>query len=195
MTAAGHGQRAAQLIGEDDAQLPWLAIPVVRIHLLAGRFAQARKIAGEALLNTVTRRERLHLTMLDAFRALRMGDTAQARVLMTMAIDVYRETGILRAFSGVPGSDRPQLIALVPDYPDAARLIDPVYPDQLVEITLSDSERALLAALASTSSRREMATQLFITHNTVKTRLARLYRKLGVATRDEALYRATQLGP
>jgi Bacterial regulatory proteins, luxR family len=45
--------------------------------------------------------------------------------------------------------------------------------------------------LAAGLSQREIATQLFISHNTVKTHMRAVYRKLDVNTRSQALRRAT----
>jgi LuxR family maltose regulon positive regulatory protein len=43
-------------------------------------------------------------------------------------------------------------------------------------------------------SNRELATQLYVSVNTVKTHLRNIYRKLDVADRDAAIVRATELG-
>ena len=40
----------------------------------------------------------------------------------------------------------------------------------------------------------QIAAELFISPNTVKTHMRRLYRKLGVTTRDEAIRKARSLG-
>ncbi|HET6642826.1 MAG TPA: LuxR C-terminal-related transcriptional regulator, partial [Gaiellaceae bacterium] len=43
-------------------------------------------------------------------------------------------------------------------------------------------------------SQREIAQELYLSHNTVKTHSRNLYRKLGVGTRDEAVRRAVEVG-
>jgi LuxR family maltose regulon positive regulatory protein len=58
---------------------------------------------------------------------------------------------------------------------------------------LSDAELSVLRLLRSELSQREIGTELFISVNTVKTHARNIYRKLGVATRDEAVQRAKQL--
>lgn len=62
-------------------------------------------------------------------------------------------------------------------------------PDPVRDVRLSGGERQLLAALAGTSGNAELAATLGVSVNTVKTRLRRLYRKLDVHTREEALRR------
>ena len=68
----------------------------------------------------------------------------------------------------------------------SARQVDGV--DQL-----TDAELSVLRLLRSELSQREIGTELFISVNTVKTHARNIYRKLGVATRDEAVQRAKQL--
>ena len=52
---------------------------------------------------------------------------------------------------------------------------------------LSDRETAVLGLLAEGLSQRQIAGQLFISHNTVKSHLKTAYRKLGVASREDAI--------
>ncbi|HVF74100.1 MAG TPA: response regulator transcription factor [Acidimicrobiales bacterium] len=59
---------------------------------------------------------------------------------------------------------------------------------------LTRKEREVLARLADGMSNREIAEALYITPATVKTHLAHIYTKLGVANRQEALARAVALG-
>lgn len=59
---------------------------------------------------------------------------------------------------------------------------------------LSPRERDVLACLANGSSNREIAEKLYISLPTVKTHLARIYSKLDVRNRHEAVARALALG-
>ena len=58
---------------------------------------------------------------------------------------------------------------------------------------LSDREVVVLQLAADGLTQREIADQLFISYNTVKTHLKATYRKLGATTRDEALSRLAEL--
>jgi ATP/maltotriose-dependent transcriptional regulator MalT len=58
----------------------------------------------------------------------------------------------------------------------------------------SDAELAVLRLLASDLSIREIAAQLFVSHNTVRSHTRALYRKLAVNTRADAVARADALG-
>ena len=58
----------------------------------------------------------------------------------------------------------------------------------------SAAELSVLRLLATDLSQREIGAELFLSLNTVKTHTRSLYRKLGVASREEAVARATALG-
>lgn len=59
---------------------------------------------------------------------------------------------------------------------------------------LSERERLVLVYVERKLTVAQIAAELFISPNTVKTHLRRLYRKLGVATREEAIRTARSLG-
>ena len=60
--------------------------------------------------------------------------------------------------------------------------------------SLTERELAVLAYLPRRMKHRDIAAELYITMNTLKTHLASIYRKLGVTDRDEAATRAAELG-
>ena len=60
--------------------------------------------------------------------------------------------------------------------------------------SLSVRERLVLAQVQRGLTVAAIAAELYISPNTVKTHLRRLYRKLGVSTRDEAIRAARALG-
>ena len=57
---------------------------------------------------------------------------------------------------------------------------------------LTDRELAILRLLPAPSSLRELASELFVTPNTLKTHLRAIYRKLGAESREEAVIRARE---
>jgi ATP/maltotriose-dependent transcriptional regulator MalT len=59
---------------------------------------------------------------------------------------------------------------------------------------LSERELAVLRLLGSKLSQREIAVDLYVSFNTVKTHTRAIFRKLGVASRAEAVERARELG-
>jgi two-component system, NarL family, response regulator LiaR len=69
--------------------------------------------------------------------------------------------------------------------PDTAR-------QQSLGITARELE--ILALIARGLSNREIATQLFVSENTVKTHCSRAFDKLGAARRTQAVQRGKELG-
>ena len=58
---------------------------------------------------------------------------------------------------------------------------------------LTERELQVLRCLGGTLSQREIARELFISHNTVKGYVKNIYRKLGVSSRQDALAAAREL--
>jgi DNA-binding NarL/FixJ family response regulator len=82
-----------------------------------------------------------------------------------------------------------------------ARALRPARPQQFdgnpqaqVALGISDRERTVLEALAAGRSNKEIARELAVSPNTVKTHVARLFEKLDVNRRTEAIARARELG-
>jgi LuxR family maltose regulon positive regulatory protein len=59
---------------------------------------------------------------------------------------------------------------------------------------LTERELAVLRYLPSRLSQREIASELYVSLNTVKTHCKAIYRKLGVDGRKAAVHAARQLG-
>jgi len=77
----------------------------------------------------------------------------------------------------------------------AAELLDDLHPEEFPVFVepLTSRERAVLEYLPTMMTNTEIARQLLVSVNTVKTHLKAVYRKLGVARRREAVLRAKQL--
>jgi LuxR family maltose regulon positive regulatory protein len=119
--------------------------------------------------------------ILLAHASLRLADLVRARSLLAEASRLARKTPDAVIFSG---------------WFDQAW----AYMDTLAESTLSGpssltiAELRILRFLPSHRSFREIATQLGVSANTVKTQAHSVYRKLGAASRSEAVARASEAG-
>ncbi len=80
--------------------------------------------------------------------------------------------------------------------PAEARAPGPFSPDRMQQKTLGITERELevLALVAAGFSNREIAAQLFVSENTIKTHCARAFDKLGASRRTQAVQRGKELG-
>ncbi len=80
--------------------------------------------------------------------------------------------------------------------PAAAPALGPFVPNTASQQSLGITARELeiLTLIAGGFSNREIATQLFVSENTVKTHCARVFDKLGAARRTQAVQRGKELG-
>ena len=80
--------------------------------------------------------------------------------------------------------------------PAEAPALEPFAPNAARQQTLGITARELeiLTLVARGFSNREIATQLFVSENTVKTHCARAFDKLGAARRTQAVQRGKELG-
>ena len=102
--------------------------------------------------------------------------------------ETVRETVVVREVlvpAEAPAKGPAEAPAREPFAPDAAR-------QQTLGITARELE--ILALVARGFSNREIATQLFVSENTVKTHCARAFDKLGAARRTQAVQRGKELG-
>jgi DNA-binding CsgD family transcriptional regulator len=67
-------------------------------------------------------------------------------------------------------------------------------PKALASLGISPRELAVLHEIAAGRSNKEIATQLHVSPNTVKTHVARLFDKLGAKRRTDAINTARELG-
>lgn len=67
-------------------------------------------------------------------------------------------------------------------------------PKALESLGLSERELQVLQELAAGRSNKEIAAQLHVSPNTIKTHVARVFEKLGARRRTEAILRARELG-
>ncbi len=80
--------------------------------------------------------------------------------------------------------------------PSKAPFLEPFAPNAAHQQTLGITARELeiLTLIARGLSNREIASQLFVSENTVKTHCARVFDKVGAARRTQAVQRGKELG-
>ncbi|WCO66790.1 LuxR C-terminal-related transcriptional regulator [Iamia majanohamensis] len=130
------------------------------------------------------------------------GSGEAAGVVLAEAVDRAAAEGLRQPFRSVPAA-----LALLRGLPHggrhsfAASILDlPVEPDVVRAVAgamvepLTEREQGILVRLPTRLSNTDIAAELFISVNTLKTHLRNIYRKLGVGDRDAAVARATELG-
>lgn len=163
---------------------------------------------------------RVDAAVLRALLERQRGGRMAALDRLREALDIGRANGYVRSFvdEGRPmlallqayRAQRPDVEAAERAYVDSliARLEaelesarteaeagrgDPSAAERLIE-PLTDKERALLQEIGLGAANRELAAKLQLTEGTVKVYLSRVYAKLGVSSRTQALSRARELG-
>jgi LuxR family maltose regulon positive regulatory protein len=121
----------------------------------------------------------------------------EAWVHLQAALEPAERFGLLGPFADLPAALVSTLAALPAGSAFAADAVAAAQrqltsnPDAGL---LSTTELTVLSALASPLPLREVADQLFVSTNTLKSHVRRIYRKLGVASRADAVTVARRLG-
>lgn len=184
---------------------PACAVEAAAIHLATGRPGVAIDLldglrTGSRAGPAVT----VRAALVRAQAAEEAGDTATARRLVTHALLDARRERLRRPFLDAGAWLRP-LLATPPLHELAAGWLTPgsprhgeqarpeALPPPLVAVELSGRERDVLERLARMMSTEEVAADLYVSVNTVKTHLKSVYRKLAVNRRGDAVRRARDL--
>ncbi|MDQ0989524.1 LuxR family maltose regulon positive regulatory protein [Streptomyces sp. V3I7] len=209
--AEGRPEAAAEVLGQapDRQRQPACVLQEARVRLaqrdpgaaldlldtLRGPHSQGR--TGPALT--------VRATLVRAEAAAQAGDLVTARGLLARALSRARRDSLRRPFHEAGPWTRRLLDSAPPWQPAASRRTAPVPvvrptgpedaapPPALVE-ELSRRERDVLERLARVMSTEEIAADLHVSVNTVKTHLKSVYRKLAVNRRGEAVRRARESG-
>lgn len=197
LVALGRGTEAEELVPNPHQAHPRIRVARARLLVLSGRHREALallasltqtthelvRVRVEALLLTARAYEELHEPLVSS----------------TYLAQAVRHPEFLSCFASVPrvlltahADEVPGLGAIVVDL--ELREAGPYYPERLDVITLTEREQQLVELLTTAGSRDSIARALSVSTNTVKTQLQALYRKLGVASREEAVARAYELG-
>ena len=169
------------------------------------RLTAAAHITRAGLLTGIGRaeeaREELQRVLAVAHQGSGPVEITHAQVALSMAVQATGDTAGARAFL----DDAQSVIRACPDpgpvitavlHRAESRLAGPrrvTQPLTPVFGDFSEREMAVLRLLASSLSQREIGSTLFISFNTVKTHSKSIFRKLGVATRADAVARAREL--
>jgi LuxR family maltose regulon positive regulatory protein len=179
----------------------WRPICEARVHLAAGRSEDAVEVVHRGEPRCARHRVVRELVL---GKAVRDADREIAAKSVASAVDLAAERGMLQTVAAdgegvldlielaawrVPGAWMDRLRRALPS--DLGR--GPA-PSGLVE-GLTHRERDVLHLLPSRLTLREIASELFISQNTLKFHLRVIYRKLGVNSRAEAVERARRLRP
>jgi ATP/maltotriose-dependent transcriptional regulator MalT len=192
--AQAHADQSLQLVeSERDEQFhrPTMAhIARAVAARIGGRLADAGASLDDAERIEATPRELLHLARIETERALvehAAGNRTEARAALRRARAIVAECPSAHFDDRLRQTENAIRFAAI----DVAAADGPV-PIGVRELT--EKELAVLALLPHGLSRRELASQLHVSENTVKTHLTAIRHKLGVPGRGDLVAKATELG-
>jgi len=197
MLASGDTDAAERSCAEIDDPF-WAGISAARVHLARGDGGDALA-ALEALAPRCVR----HEVTIALLRSRAVTDADEALKLVAGAVEQAAAYGMLRTLA----SEGPEVLELIekaawrapPDWMDRLRRIavrhrgEPLGSRDVV-VELTDRERDVLRFLPSRLTLREIASELYVSVNTLKFHLKVIYRKLGVNSRADAADVARRMG-
>ncbi|HEX6695850.1 MAG TPA: LuxR C-terminal-related transcriptional regulator, partial [Solirubrobacteraceae bacterium] len=202
LLAAGEGAAARAALEPHDA--PELAVLRARILLLEQDPEAARECLLERAVTGASVAVRVEAETLRAVARDALLDHDAAAAAIERALDAAERHDLRRCLLGAG----PRLLAVLRRHArgvtahgaltaELVGVLEGRTPGgsapQLLAEALTERELAILRYLPTIMSNREIARQLYVSVNTVKTHLKQIYRKLGVASRRDAIVRAREL--
>ncbi|MEH1167131.1 LuxR C-terminal-related transcriptional regulator [Micromonospora sp. CPCC 205539] len=188
---------------------PALAVAMARVELRAGDAGAAGRALPDWQAPSATEWPlpvRLDAGLLDAVLAERSGDGRRAGRILEQVLDLAGPQGCRRVFTRAEPPVRDLLaahldagtahFALVSDLARGAEQPStrpPTEPSGTLDEPLTERELTILRYLQSILSNVEIASELSLSVNTVKTHVRNIYRKLDATRRREAVRRAREL--
>jgi LuxR family maltose regulon positive regulatory protein len=203
LIAAGEVSRAQEVLDSHDGlRIPEVAAAEVAAAVATRDLASARKVLV-TFPEDESRRAIVERLLWEAIVEDLDGDHRQGRELIQESVRNAEREGLTRVYldAGTHAWRLLRSLYHVDPRPFLRELVDqPVAPPPpqatvvgIVE-QLSDREVLVLRYLPSRLSNPEIARNLYVSVNTLKTHLKHIYRKLGVANRSEAIEVAESLG-
>ena len=219
IVTVSEGLRATLLLRLGQRDIAWDILgglePTQHHANCPGRFiAHLRFVTGDAagtlaaladcvaLGDSHSSRTLVDVQLLLAAAHYRLGNTALADLSFDRGLILAVHNGMRLPFRLVPNEDMRGMLERASHRPQPGAVHDLIanvgdwgtdgHDDGLMQLSLR--EREIVRALLRGSTVSEMADELFISVNTVKSHLKSVYRKLGVGSRQAAIQRARELG-
>jgi LuxR family maltose regulon positive regulatory protein len=202
-------EQALAELGQDERASAEMRTATAALRLAVGDPRTAADALAPVLDGSVSGVRRVQMVtalLLEARARDALGEQASAGRALERALDITESSGILLPFLLEPappllerhrryGTAHSALIAQILDLlpSGATRGGRGIVPPRVIE-QLTDSETRVLRYLPTHLTTQEIATELFLSVNTVSTHTRHLYAKFGVHRRHEAVDRARALG-
>ena len=212
----GRAGQALAEVGEDERASAEMRAAAAALQLAQGDPQAAANALAPVLDGSVPGVRRVWMVtalLLEAQARDALGDQVTAGVVLERALDITESNGMLLPFlldpvapllerHGRGRTAHPALISQILDLPPKPSRPAPPSPSgqagwargRSLDEQLTDSESRVLRYLPTHLTAPEIATELWLSVNTVNTHTRHLYAKLGVHGRREAVDRARALG-
>jgi LuxR family maltose regulon positive regulatory protein len=189
LLASGQATEATAVLAS-AASTPITRPASARVALLAGDAERTITELAPLEADALPPRTAAEVQLLVAAASLRLGREDAARSAAESAAAILVTSGLRHPLSLLPREDRDDLAALLT--PTARELlgdagVPELFPRRVSVVTLTARERAVLERLAQGGTLPEIAAELHVSVNTLKTQLRSVYRKLGAGDRESAL--------
>lgn len=190
--ASGHVAAAEKLVAPLAPKDPRAAVAMARIALVRDEptVALRRLEAAFTTWPRLSTRHRAEAGAVEAAALLREGRRTDAVTSFERLRGLLSTSGLRLALALLPDRDVRALRSLTVDRHDLLDVLDGItglIPEAVGRPALTEREAVVLQALARNGSVADIAADLFVSPNTVKSQLKALYRKLGVSNRDDAI--------
>lgn len=195
----GEVDQALQLLTEAPGDGPVLRPARARHAFYVGAHREAMRLTEGAIDYAGPRpRAGLELLLIRACTLLRLKRHEAAADTLASAVAIAADSGVLMPFLTVPRSDLEEIARSDPYTENFLALPELdgtrcAFPEPLRSGELSAAELRVLQELTAGSPLAQIGRKLFIAESTVKTHVRRIYRKLGVSSRADAIDRAREL--
>jgi LuxR family maltose regulon positive regulatory protein len=201
-------REALAALPKDERDVAGARIAAAVVHLAGG---ELQRVVDELAPVIAQEMPTLHLawgameaSLLDAVARERLGDQGAAEASIERALALAEPEGMLLPFLIFPVREllerhprrrtaHASLVTTILDVLDGAAAEPTARPAQAFE-ELSDAELRVLRYLPSNLKSPEIAAELFVSTNTVRTHVRHIYAKLDAHSRTEAVARARELG-
>ncbi len=180
---------------------PLMRIPHARMLLLSGDPRGALGVANDlGWLHAATPRLTVEMLVIKAVAHHRNGQPETATATLGNAINAGVANQLRRPFATVVHNELLDIAAdLSPEARDflhhpALTTASPPFADRVDLVHLTDRERLILTRLAQGQRVRDIAADLFLSYNTVRTYLRQIYKKLDANSRERAIAQARAFG-
>jgi LuxR family transcriptional regulator, maltose regulon positive regulatory protein len=212
LAATGHIEQARALVSTSDEPGPASAATLaVRAELQlaegdpAGAVATLRPCLDGSVPSLVAY-QRLETLLLDAVARQRLGDPDRAATSVEQALQVAEPEGYRQVFWNLGeevlalllrqrerGTAQPQLLTDLLDRTAVDTPSTTLPPPVALVASLTDREQIVLGFLDSDLTTRQIAEELHVSINTVKSQVRSIYQKLDASRRSDAVRRARHL--